>query len=104
MANVYFSLLLQRYVACPPLQAGGHSVREVLEACIEQHPRLRGYLLDDQGGLRPRLAVFVDGVGVEDRTGLSDPVHLFARVYVAQQPWCGEEAAAPRNISVSFPR
>jgi hypothetical protein len=57
-----------------------------LDAYFETHRRARGYLLDDQGGIRPRLVLYVDGVPVTDRVGLSDPVHARARVFVQHLP------------------
>jgi hypothetical protein len=69
------------------MEATGNSVREVLESYFREHRRVRGYILDDQGCLRPRLALFVDGIVLEDRTGLSDPVHVHARILVQQVPF-----------------
>jgi hypothetical protein len=86
MANVVFSPFIQHYVECPPMEAFGNTVREVLDDYFRQFRRSRRYILDDQGGLRPRLAVFVDGAAATDRVGLNDPVHLSTRVYVQQTP------------------
>ena len=63
---------LQRLIAAPPAQVAGATVREALEAVFAQNPRLRGYILDDQGALRRHVIVFVGGEPVKDRTGLSD--------------------------------
>jgi hypothetical protein len=90
MAVVTFTSEIQRYISCPPRAVSGHTVKEVLEAYFEANRRARGYILDDQGGLRPRLAVFVDGVLAQDRIGLSDPVHLQANVFVFAQLQCLE--------------
>jgi sulfur carrier protein ThiS len=49
-------------------------VREALEQVFEREPRLRGYLLDDQGTLRRHMAVFVNGNRVKDRRTLADPI------------------------------
>src|SRR5262245_22438490 len=74
MARVVFTSNLRRDVACPPVEAPGASVRAVLEAVFVDNPRLRGYILDDQGRLREHVAVFVDGRLIRDRTTLADPV------------------------------
>jgi hypothetical protein len=50
------------------------TVREALEQVFAREPRLRGYLLDDQGILRKHMAVFVNGGRVKDRRSLADPV------------------------------
>lgn len=84
MAHVAFTQAIQRHVQCPPADAPGGTVREVLDAVFRTHPRVRGYVLDDQGGLRHHMVVFVDGRAVADRAGLSDPVSADAEVYVMQ--------------------
>jgi hypothetical protein len=86
MATVIFPPLIQSHVPCPPTEVFGSTVREVLEAYFEKHPRVRGYILDEQGRLRPRLALYVDGVVVGDRVALSDPVHARARAHVLTMP------------------
>ncbi len=74
MVKVTFSSALQRHVPCPPLSVAARTVREALEQAFDREPRLRGYLLDDQGVLRKHMAVFVNGVAVRDRRHLADPV------------------------------
>ncbi len=86
MATVVFSSFIQGYVKCPSMDAPGNSVREVLENYFQEFRTVRSYILDDQGCIRPRLAVFVDGAVVEDRIDLTDPVHLHARVFVQAMP------------------
>lgn len=84
MPRVVFTANLQRHVACPPADVPGATVREALEAAFAADPRARGYVLDDQGELRPHMVVFVDGVQVGDRRGLTDPVGAGAEIYVMQ--------------------
>lgn len=73
MPRVTFTANLQRLVAAPSAQVPGATVREALEAVFAQNPRLRGYILDDQGALRRHVIVFVGDQPVNDRSGLSDP-------------------------------
>jgi len=82
MAQVVFSSFIQHYVKCPPMEAPGNSVREVLETYFQEQPQVRSYILDERDYIRPRLAVLVDNVPIEDRVGLADPVHLSAQVFV----------------------
>jgi hypothetical protein len=84
MATVSFTPNIQRHVSCPSTQVQGETVRQVLEAVFEGNPRARGYVLDDQGAVRPHMVVFVDGRQVRDRQHLSDPVRKDAEIYVAQ--------------------
>jgi len=48
------------------------------------NPRLRGYVLDDQGHLRANVVVFVDGRRSSDRVTLADPLLPHSRVHVLQ--------------------
>ena len=41
-------------------------------------------MLDEHGALRFHMAVFVDGVPIEDRRSLGDPVAGDAEIYVMQ--------------------
>lgn len=58
----------------------GDALREVFSG----NPKLRGYVLDDQGRLRRHVLVFVDNERIKDRTGLSDPVAKNSEVFVMQ--------------------
>jgi hypothetical protein len=59
-------------------------VREVLDAYFAEHPKARGYVLDEQGALRPHMVVFVDNEPIRDRTRLSDAVTADSELFVMQ--------------------
>lgn len=84
MATVVFTVNLQRHVEAPSQQIPGASVAEVLAGVFARNPRLRGYIVDDQGALRYHMNVFVDGTQISDRVRLSDPVGPTSEVYVMQ--------------------
>lgn len=84
MPLVSFTPNIQRHVPCPDVEAPGATVREVLDAVFADNPLARGYVLDDQAGLRKHMVVFVDGVMARDRARLSDPVGPHSRVFVFQ--------------------
>ena len=84
MARVLFTPNLQRHVACPPAQASGRTVREVLDAVFVANERARSYILDDQGSLRHHMMIFVNGAQIHDRARLSDPVPEDGEVFVIQ--------------------
>ena len=84
MPRVTFPAVLQRHVACPPVDVGGATVAEALDAAFATYPRVRGYLLDEQGALRPHVAVFVDGEVLRDRERLRDRVGPRGRIDVLQ--------------------
>ncbi|MEQ1647621.1 MAG: hypothetical protein ABL898_03455 [Hyphomicrobiaceae bacterium] len=84
MPTVAFTQNIQRHVDCPERSVAGATVREALDAFFAETPLARGYVLDDQGGLRRHMTVFVDGVLIRDRSRLSDPVGAQSRIYVFQ--------------------
>lgn len=84
MVRVSFPQVLQRHVACPPVDVVADTVRTALEAAFAVHPTVRGYLFDDAGRLRPHVTVFVDGEVVRDRAHLAEPVRPDARIDVLQ--------------------
>jgi hypothetical protein len=84
MPRVAFTPNLARHVDCPVAHADGTTVREVLAAVFAQNERLGTYVLDDQGGVRRHMSVFVDGRQIKDRVTLSDPVDPNSQIFVAQ--------------------
>lgn len=84
MPTVHFTANLVRHVSCPSVQVEGATVAEVLARVFELNPRLRGYVVDEQGAVRKHMNVFVDGQQVLDREHLADVVSPDAEIYVMQ--------------------
>ena len=84
MARVTFTENLQRHVSCPPVEACGGTVREVLDAALDGNERALGYLLDDQKALRKHIAIFINCKQIRDRVHLSDSVRDDDKIYVMQ--------------------
>jgi len=84
MAKVAFTQNIQRHVECPATEAPGATVAEVLDNVFADNPRARAYVLDDQGGLRKHMAIFVDGELLRDRRTLADPVKPSSSIHVFQ--------------------
>ena len=84
MARVVFTSNIQRHVDCPETEAGGRTVREVLDAVFAGNEHARSYVLDDQAQLRKHMAIIVDGHPLRDRTGLTDAVSDKSEIYVLQ--------------------
>lgn len=84
MPEVKFTENLRRHLETPECRVEGATVREALDRVFETQPRLRGYVLDDQGRLRKHVVVFVNGDMVRDRDGLGDAVASDAEIFVMQ--------------------
>lgn len=62
MPEIRFTPQLRRFVAeLPELQSEAGLLITLLEQAFAAQPRLRAYVLDDQGEIRPNVAIFVDG-------------------------------------------
>lgn len=61
MARVVFTSHLQRFVSCPEHEVQADSISSALQEVFDANPRLRDYILDDQGALRKHVIVFIDG-------------------------------------------
>ena len=84
MARIEFTPQLHRFVDTPVVDTPAGVLRAGLDAAFEINPRLRGYILDDQGHLRPNVVVFIDGRRARDLRGLTDPLGPDSRVHVLQ--------------------
>ena len=84
MAHVAFTPQLRRFLEVPEVETSAPTLRGALEEVFAVNPRLRGYLLDDQGHLRANVVAFVDGRRSDDRTTLADPLTADSRVFVMQ--------------------
>ena len=72
MPTVAFTPQLRRFLEVPEVETGAATLRGALDAAFATNPRLRGYVLDDQGHLRPNVVVFIDGRRSTDRVALAD--------------------------------
>lgn len=84
MPTVIFAPAIQRHVASPPQRVQATTVRAALDATFAAIPKLRDYVLEDQGQLRRHVAIFIDGRQLRDRETLSDAVADNAEIYVVQ--------------------
>ena len=84
MAQVSFTRNLKVHLPCPEVEVSGDTVREILEGVFDKNPKLRGYILEDQGALRKHMNIFINGDAIKDRVTLSDDVPEGAEVYVMQ--------------------
>jgi molybdopterin converting factor small subunit len=64
--------------------APGANVRDVLDNLFATNPRLRSYILDDQGRLRQHVHIYVNGARIADPVRLADAVGDDDEVFVFQ--------------------
>jgi molybdopterin converting factor small subunit len=84
MARIAFTRHLAAVGPCEPVEYAGGTVGELLQAVAADYPRLKGYVLDDQGRVRKHIAIFVDGTLEPRQSALSLPVGKTSEVYVFQ--------------------
>lgn len=84
MPRIVFTPQLRRFVDAPDFDTGERVLRAALEACFARHPRLRGYVLDDQAHLRANVVIFIDGRRQRDAVGLADVLQPDSVVHVLQ--------------------
>jgi sulfur-carrier protein len=85
MATVKFTSALERFFpGIKEIPARGTTIREILDEVEAGYPTLCSYLLDEQGGLRGHVNIFIDGGIINDREGLSDPLSQDSEIYIIQ--------------------
>ena len=84
MASIAFTAHLNAVGPTRPQACDGATLAEMLDAVAPDYPRLKDYVLDDQGRLRKHIAVFIDGTLVPRETALHRPLGPSTEVYVFQ--------------------
>lgn len=85
MATVSFTSALNRFFpALKAEQVDAPTVRDALEQVERLYPGIKDYLVDEQGGLRKHVNIFVEGELIADRKRLSDPLEPNADILVFQ--------------------
>jgi hypothetical protein len=84
MAHLNFTQQLARFMTVPQVETRAADLRSALDACFADHPRLRGYVLDEQGHLRENVVIFIDGQRPRDCRRLDDALAADSQVYILQ--------------------
>lgn len=84
MARLVFTQQLRRFTEVPEIATSATALRAALEEAFALNPRLRAYILDEQGHLRRHVVVFIDGRRVHDRVKLDDPLTTASSIHVLQ--------------------
>ena len=84
MARIVFTPQLRRFVEAPEVETAALQLRAALEDAFASNPRLRAYVLDDQGHLRPNVVIFVDGQRLREYQRLDEALTPDSVVHVLQ--------------------
>jgi molybdopterin converting factor small subunit len=84
MATIEFTANLRRHVDCPKENVAGDTLADGLTDYFKRWPDVRGFILDDQGGIRHHVKILIDGQNVRDRKKLSDALKPSSQVHVFQ--------------------
>lgn len=84
MATIEFTPNLRRHVDCPTETLDAGTLAEGLDDYFMRWPDVRGYILDDQGGVRHHVKIMIDGRNIKDRDKLSDKLEPASRIHVFQ--------------------
>jgi sulfur-carrier protein len=84
MPTIHLTSHLRRVAPAEPIRVEAATLGAALEAYFETAPRVRSYILDDQGRLRRHVAVFIDGELLLDKKDLGRRVSAGSEIYVMQ--------------------
>ena len=84
MANIVCTHRLGDVGPLEPVSYKGETVGDVLDAAAVDYPRLKSYVLDDQGRVRKHVAIFVDGALQPRETVLNDALGATDEIYIMQ--------------------
>ena len=84
MARIVFTPQLRRFVEAPEVETNAVQLRAALDDAFASNPRLRAYVLDDQGHLRPNVVIFVDGKRLREYQRLDEALTADSVVHVLQ--------------------
>jgi sulfur-carrier protein len=81
---IVFTRTLRRHVDCPSETVVGETVAACLDDYFSRHPRVRSYVLDEQGAVRKHVVVFVGGSQLRDPSTQADAVTDQDEIHVMQ--------------------
>lgn len=84
MAQLIFTQQLARFLPVPQLATEAGNLRAALDQAFAGQPRLRSYVLDEQGHLRANVVIFIDGQRTREREQLDDALRPDSQVYILQ--------------------
>jgi hypothetical protein len=82
--TIHVTSHLRQVAPSGPTTVEAATLGAALDAYFAAAPRVRSYILDDQGRLRRHVAVFIDGELLLDKRDLGRRVAPGAEIYVMQ--------------------
>ncbi|HEY1386166.1 MAG TPA: MoaD/ThiS family protein [Dongiaceae bacterium] len=84
MPTIHLTSHLRRVAPGGPIRVEAATLGAALDAYFAEAPKVRSYIVDDQGRLRRHVAVFIDGELLMDKKDLGRVVASNAEIYVMQ--------------------
>ena len=84
MPTIYLTSHLRRVAPTGPTRVEAATLGAALDAYFETAPKVRSYIVDDQGRIRKHVAVFIDGDLLTDKRDLDRSVAPNSEIYVMQ--------------------
>jgi hypothetical protein len=84
LARISFTERLRQVGPTTPAFYDGSSLSEVLDAVARDFPKLKSYVLDDQGRLRKHVAIFIDGELRRGQAALTLALSPASEIHVLQ--------------------
>ncbi|MFY0651893.1 MAG: MoaD/ThiS family protein [Cyclobacteriaceae bacterium] len=85
MATVKFTANLKRfYPELRAMEIEARNVSDLLEELETKFPKIKHYLVDEQGRLRKHVNIFIGDELIEDRQGLTDEINSGQDIYIMQ--------------------
>ncbi len=84
MASVDFSPNISSQVDVGKSTVKASTIKAALLELFESNPKLKSYLVNDDGTLRKHVAIVVDGVPVKDRANQSDSISEKSEIFIMQ--------------------
>lgn len=85
MPTIRFTAALKRFF--PDLvdqEVSGNTVKDILFQVNQRYPGIQSYLIEETGGLRKHINIFVRGELITDRSGLQDELGAQDEVVIFQ--------------------
>ena len=85
MIKVEFTYALKRFFPnLISLEIEAMDLQNLITGLESRYPGMKGYLLEDYGGLRKHVNIFINGKMINDKKSLSDPIKTGDQIFIMQ--------------------